>query len=207
MLNDTDCSSWEKCNYGFCKVTYPTAFPIPTKSQFTYKPAYTYPDYDYCAWDSDCLHGSTCEDGHCVENDENYNGGAFSWSGSKVIGIIFFVVVATVISCLYHVCRRARKPPVLAPQIPPPTGVTSVREASTTSTTHHENTQPGSAVSNGATVIEMEEGNEDSHPLPAGAPPPYSSLEFERQSNENDEPELPPPSYDEAVKGSAMALV
>ncbi|KAJ7391040.1 hypothetical protein OS493_021061 [Desmophyllum pertusum] len=111
--------------------------------------------------------------------------------------------------------KRARKPPVLAPQIPPPTGVTSVREASTTSTTHHENTQPGSAVSNGATVIEMEEGNEDSHPLPAGAPPPYSSLEFEQQPNENDEPEqLPPsydeaipPSYDEAVRGSAMALV
>ena len=65
--------------------------------------------------------------------------------------------------------------------------------------------QPGNAASNiGATVIEMEEGNEDSPPLPAGAPPPYSSLEFERQPNENDESEQPPPSYDEAVQSSAI---
>ncbi|KAJ7391039.1 hypothetical protein OS493_021060 [Desmophyllum pertusum] len=104
------------------------------------------------------------------------------------------------------------EPPVLAPQIAPPTGVTSVREAATI---HHE-MQPESAVSNiSVTVIEIEEWIEDSHPLPAGVPPPYSSLEFEQQPNENDEPEqLPPsydeaipPSYDEAVRGSGMALV
>lgn len=49
----------------------------------------------------------------------------------------------------------------------------------------------------------MGKGNEDYHPLPAGAPPP----EFEQRPNENDEPELSPHSYDEAVRGSEMALV
>ena len=57
--------------------------------------------------------------------------------------------------------------------------------------------EPGSVVSNDATVIEMQQV---SPPLPPDAPPPYSSLDFERQGNDNDETEQPPPSYDEAVR-------
>ncbi|KAL9955183.1 hypothetical protein ACROYT_G036470 [Oculina patagonica] len=96
-------------------------------------------------------------------------------------------------------CKRSRKPPVLATQNAPPTGV--AREATnTTHATEHE-LQQGNSVSNGATVIAVAELNEVSPPLPPGAPPPYSSLE-------NAEPELPPPSYDEAVRNnSTMALV
>lgn len=138
--------------------------------------------------------------------EEDSNEGAFSWSGSKVIGIVFFVAVATVISCLYHVCKRSRKPPTLATQNAPPTGVAR-NATNTTRSTEHE-LQPGignAAVA--ATVVAVEEVNDDV-PLPPGAPPPYSSLEFERQQqHENGEPEQPPPSYDEAVRNSTMALV
>ncbi|XP_078348789.1 uncharacterized protein LOC144633789 [Oculina patagonica] len=208
-VRDTDCSYWEECNSGSCQT--PTSAPIhtfpdwivptiyiPTFKRLTYAPlTYAPPDYSDCIWDSDCYGSSICEDGQCVDNDRNE--GSFSWSGSKVIGIVFFVAVATVISCLYHMCKRSRKPPVLATQNAPPTGV--AREATnTTHATEHE-LQQGNSVSNGATVIAVAELNEVSPPLPPGAPPPYSSLE-------NAEPELPPPSYDEAVRNnSTMALV
>lgn len=208
--SDGDCSYANVCKSGSCVTptfippTYPDfnvpTFRIPTFRQFTYEP----PDYNSCVWDSDCYGNSFCESGECVDDT---NDGAFSWSGSKVIGIVFFVAIATVISCLYHMCKRSRKPPQLPTQNAPPTGV--AREAtSTIHVTEHE-LQPGNnGVVNGATVIGVEEVNEDSPPLPRGAPPPYSSLDFERQQrNENGDPEQPPPTYDEAVKNSAMALV
>lgn len=188
------CWSDADCSYGYlCNNSGQCVAP-------TYAPTF---EVHICYWDSDCSGSLTCEDGTCVEQDRNEGG--FSWSGTKVIGIIFFVAVATVISCLYHMCKRARKPPVLATQNTPTAGV--AREASnTTHATDHEMRPSGNAVSNGGIVIAVEEVNEVSPPLPPGAPPPYSTLEFERQQqNENDEP--PPPSYDEAVRNSTMALV
>lgn len=199
---DADCLYYgDKCNVnsGQCETQpyVPPTFNIPTLYIPTFR-QYT-PEIDICYWNSDCPGSLICEDGTCVDNDRNEGG--FSWSGTKVIGIIFFVAVATVISCLYHMCKRARKPPVLATQNAPTTGATN-----TTHATDHEMRPSGNAVSNGGVVIAVEEVNEVSPPLPPGAPPPYSSLEFERQQrNENDE--QPPPSYDEAVRNSTMALV
>ena len=123
-----------------------------------------------------------------------------------MVGIIFFATVAWVISCLCHMCKRARKPPVLATQNAQATTTRVAGEATnTTHATDQEMRPTGNAVSNGGIVIAVEEVNELSPPLPPGAPPPYSSLEFERQQrNENEE--QPPPSYDEAVRNSTMAL-
>lgn len=53
------------------------------------------------------------------------------------------------------------------------------------------------AFSNGAFVIDVDENS--SLPDP-DAPPPYSSLGFEQQRNENNVGE--PPSYDEAIRSS-----
>lgn len=99
-------------------------------------------------------------------------------------------------------CKKARKPPVNSQAA---TGVPGER-TNTARGTDHEMGPTGNAVSNGGVVIAVEEVNEVSPPLPPGAPPPYSTLEFEpQQRNENEE--QPPPSYDEAVKNSTMALV
>ena len=183
--------------------------------QTTTSPPTTWPDIPQCHWNSDCIGTSACISGQCVDrvDDYNYNdttpdsdGGGFSWSTSKILAMVFFAAVATVISCLYHMCKNARKTPVLTTQnSQAATGV--AREGTNTSHgTDHEMGPTENAVSNGGVVIAVEEVNEVSPPLPPGAPPPYSTLEFEpRQRNENEE--QPPPSYDEAVGNSTMALV
>ena len=125
--------------------------------------------------------------------------GGFSWSGSRVVGIVLFVVIATIVSCLYHLCKRARKPPVPAGtrngnSTAPPTGVDQAGE--------HE-MQPGTGAAPSATVVQIE----DDTPLPPGAPPPYNSLKFEsRQNGDENLPEQPPPSYDDAVRHSAANI-
>jgi len=124
------------------------------------------------------------------------SGGGFSWSGGRVVGIVVFVIIATIISCLYHLCKRARKPPVLAARngnVPaPPTGVAAVRGNG------HE-MQPETTTN--TTVVEVE----DETPLPPGAPPPYNSLAFNNRQNGNEDlPEQPPPSYDEAVRNAEV---
>jgi len=103
-------------------------------------------------------------------------------------------------------CRKARKPPVLATRnAQARTGVAG-EATNTAHGTDHEMRPPRNAVSNGGVVIAVLEVNEVSPPLPPGAPPPYSTLDFEpQQRNENEE--QPPPSYDEAVGNSTMALV
>lgn len=102
-------------------------------------------------------------------------------------------------------CKRARKPPVLATQNAQATRGILGEASTTTHSTDHEMRRTENAVSNGGIVIAVEEVNEVSPPLPPGAPPPYRTLEFERQQrNENEE--QPPPSYDEAVRNSTMAL-
>ncbi|KAL9955182.1 hypothetical protein ACROYT_G036469 [Oculina patagonica] len=190
-VSDADCSYGEECNSGSCQTTTSApSFHITTLKQSTSFP----PDYENCLWESDCYGSSICQDGQCVK-DRNKE--AFQ---SKLTHIVLAVAVASVGSLRYATARRARKPPVLATQNAPPTGVT--REATnTTHATEHELHD----VSNGATVIAVEELNDDSPPLPPGAPPSYSSLECER--HENDELEQAPPSYDEAVGNSAMVHV
>ena len=128
------------------------------------------------------------------------NRGGFSWSGSRVLGIVLFVVVASIVSCLYHVCKRSRRQPMLAVRngnvSAPPTGIT-VR------TNEHE-LRPETAATN-ALAVEVE----DDCPLPPNAPPPYNSLQFGSQQNGDvdDFPDQLPPSYDEAVKNSGMPPV
>lgn len=186
---DSDCKNEETCSYGACKYSATTWYP-PT---------------DECIWDSDCRTGHSCYNGRC-ERDYDYgdSGGSF-WSGSRMIGIIFFVAVTTVLSCLYHMCKRARKQPVHAP--PPMQNARTTSGPSANEATHVE-MHSGSAFSHNNTVIDVDENSPPPPPLPADGPPPYSSLELQRQGNNEDEPELPPPpSYDEAVRNSTRGLV
>ena len=230
--SDQQCNGDKKCCFGigvcvlrfnFCKICSddsdckdrpiaPITYPDYTFQPFTDFPTFNFPTYnpsnDYCVWDSDCSGALVCQDGRCEEIEyDTEDTGRFSWSGSKVIGVIFFVAIATVISCLYHMCRRARKPRVPATHNAQPTTRPAATEASNTAYATGVEMQPGSAVSNGVTVIDVEENSPPLPPLPADAPPPYSSLEFRRQGNDNDEPEQPPPSYDDAIRNSSMALV
>ena len=212
-----DCKTNEECRDGFCLPPLRT-FNFPTFRPYTFKPptgddCFSDSDCsgsrtcvggrcwyysDKCVWDSDCT-TNNCEDGKCVEYNSG-NGGAFSWSGSRVLGIVLFVVVASIVSCLYHVCKRSRRQAMPAVRngnvSAPPTGIT-VR------TNEHE-LRPETAATN-ALAVEVE----DDCPLPPNAPPPYNSLQFESQQNGdvNDFPDQLPPSYDEAVKNSGMPPV
>lgn len=210
------CSFEDKCDPYSGECISSTRTETPTKSTtawFFSLPTFKWytRNKDHCYWDSDCFGSSTCVYGRCtVDNDDDYRDtdndeGGLSWSTTKIVGIIFFAFVASVISCLYHMCKRARKPPVLATQNAQATRGVLGEASITTHSTDHEMRRTENAVSNGGIVIAVEEVNEVSPPLPPGAPPPYRTLEFERQQrNENEE--QPPPSYDEAVKNSTMAL-
>lgn len=192
--SDVDCSYGNECDTYSGKCVTPTD---PTTR---------------CYWDGDCSGNTRCIGGQCVDHedydhyDTTHDEGGLSWSATKIVGIVFFAAVAAVLSCLYHMCRKARKPPVLATQnAQARTGVAG-EATNTAHGTDHEMRPPRNAVSNGGVVIAVLEVNEVSPPLPPGAPPPYSTLDFEpQQRNENEE--QPPPSYDEAVGNSTMALV
>lgn len=204
---DSECESNEICSTGSCSLRNyrrrtTAAFNFPSQRPYTIIfPTWKSFGYTFgtpqCNWNSDCSSSEVCRRGHCEYNGKS--GGGFTWTGSRVLGIVLFVVIGTIVSCLYHLCKRARKPPVLAPRnrnvSAPPTGVAVgriEREARVeTSSTH-------------VTVVEVE----DHSPLPPDGPPPYNSLQFEsRQNGYEDPPEQPPPSYDEAVKNSGTAPV
>ena len=213
--SDIACSFGDKCDTssGECVSSTPTPTEIPTWPWFRSVPTFKWytTDNDRCYWDSDCFGSSTCVYGRCTLDNENdytdtdHDEGGLTWSTTKIVGIIFFAVVASVISCLYHMCKRARKPPVLETRNAQATTRVVGEATNTTLATDHEMRPTGNNVSNGGIVIAVEEVNEVSPPLPPGAPPPYSTLEFEsQQQNETDE--QPPPSYDEAVRNSTMAL-
>ena len=202
--SNDDCEFGEQCStvLGVCyktrpSFTVPPTIYIPTWDPITYNPV-TFNPVNHCVWDNECSASETCEDGQCVYNYNQGSSGGFSWSGSKIVGIVLFVVVATIISCMYHLCKRARKPPNLPSRNvnlnSPPTGVVRVEG------NDHE-MQSGSAAATNSTVVEVE----NDAPLPPDAPPPYHSLEFESGQNGNRSfSEQPPPSYDEAVRNPAV---
>ena len=207
---DAACSFGDKCdiNSGECVSSTPTETTTwswlqnsPTSKRYTRRPD------NFCNWDSDCFGSATCVYGRCtVHNTDttDQDEGGLTWSTTKIVGIIFFAAVASVISCLYHMCKRARKPPALATQNAQATTRVTGEVTNTTHATDHELRPTGNSVSNGGIVIAVEEVNEISPPLPPGAPPPYSTLELTNDETENEE--QPPPSYDEAVRNSTLAL-
>ena len=151
-ISDGECSSREKCGSdGICQLL---EFVPATDSNNILN--------DYCFWDSDCPDNRSCEEGKCVFT---------SLKGTKIIGTVcsIFAGVVTVFCTLYCIRKRARKRAELAAR-----NATSSRarnglslNAATTAV------EPGSVVSNDATVIEMQQV---SPPLPPDAPPPYSFL-------------------------------
>ena len=220
--HDNHCKSYEECREGLCyfkKVT-PYTFNWPTWRPYTFKNPQI-PSFDVCnsnsdcsgsltcisgrclyysgscVWDSDCPNNKNCEDGVCMEYDSS-SGGIFT--GGRVLGIVLFVVVTSIVSFLYHLCKRGRRQPLPASRNgnvnAPPTGVA-------VGTNEHQ-LRCETASSNALAV----QGEGDC-PLPPNAPPPYNSLEFESQQNGNvnDLPEQPPPSYDEAVRNSGVPPV
>lgn len=128
-----------------------------------------------CARDNECKGNLVCKDGQCVDN---HRSGQVknAWSRSEAIVAVAFVAASLIIACLCLLCKKVRSRLARSRM---------TREAAlidTTRVTYHE-MQPGSP-----SVIFMDE-----YSFPLGAPPPYSSLEFERQIDE-------PPSYDDAVR-------
>ena len=192
---DSQCRSNEKCSAGSCSLRIYRRSTTPVFNFPSQKPYTIF--VPQCYWNSDCSNSEVCRGGRCEYNNES--GGGFTWTGSRVLGIVLFVVIGTIVSCLYHLCKRARKPPVLAPRngnvSAPPTGVAVTR-------IEHE-ARPETSSTN-VTMVRVE----DDSPLPPDGPPPYNSLQFEsRQNRDEDLPEQPPPSYDEAVRNSGIAPV
>ena len=201
--SDADCSIGDECDSSSGKCVTPTN--PPTWPSF---PGFPTSKTDRCYWDSDCFRTSTCINRQCVDREDNNStpdsdGGGLSRSTTKIVGIVFFAALAAVISCLYHMCKNARRQPANSQTVTAVAG----EGRNTAHGTDHEMRPTGNAVSNGGVVIAVEEVNEVSPPLPPGAPPPYSTLEFEPQQRGNENEEQPPPSYDEAVGNSTMALV
>ena len=82
------------------------------------------------------------------------------------------------------------------------TGKTSLHQPAEQALRGHPQTEIAtSAVPN---VHEMQSGTVV---LPPDVPPPYNTLVFERQENDNEDlPEQPPPSYNEAVSYPAFTV-
>lgn len=193
-MRDADCSSGEACflpSHSCRRIA--TQSPQTTThslSPDTTSTPNTFPGN--CVRDGECEGGSVCKHGQCVDNHRSGNTVQKTFSRSEATVVVICFVVPIFIVTLYCLCKRAVKRPVLTPQNSP-TRVT--REAANTTRTTHQEIQPGSA-----SVIFI---NEDALPLPLGDPPPYNSLEFERQLNEIEEP----PSYEDAVRGTTMPPV
>ena len=199
---DSDCTSGERCDWlrNVCEKrirpvpyfpTYkPYTFNIPTINIHTFDP------YD-CVLDSDCYGSRICKDGQCRRSSSSS-----LLSGGKLMGIVLSGIVATIISCVYYVCKRTRKPRNLPSRNvhAPPTGVVASRrndyemQAGNAGTTNLRASDH--AESTNSTVVVVE----DETPLPPGAPPPYSSLQFEVRQGSESLSDQPPPSYDEALR-------
>ena len=177
-FSDGDCSPGGKCGSdGICQL--PAYVPATDPNNIL---------DEYCVWHSDCSENRRCEEGKCVFTSLK--------ATNKIIGTVLSLFASVVtVSCAWYCIRikRERKRTELAARNATSSRARNGLSLNATTTA----VEPGSVVSNDATVIEMEQV---SPPLPPDAPPPYSSLDFERQGNDNDEAEQPPPSYDEAVR-------
>ena len=209
----SDCKSGERCNRlrGVCEKRTRTVPYFPTYKPYTFKIATiniplnipTFDPYPHCVLDSDCFGSRICKDGQC----RHYSSGTSSrglLSGGKLIGIVLTAIVATIISCIYYACKRSRKPPNLPSRNvninAPPTGVQASRrndhemQAGNVGTINLRASDHSESTNSTVVVVE------DETPLPPGAPPPYSSLQFEARQGSESLSDQSPPSYDEAVR-------
>ena len=88
----------------------------------------------------------------------------------------------------YFICKKTRK--------------TSLHQPAEQALRGHPQTEI--ATSGAPNVHEMQSGTVV---VPPDVPPPYNTLVFERQENDNEDlPEQPPPSYNEAVSYAAFTV-
>lgn len=189
-VNDKDCRSGEKCSS--IRVLGRICKP---KEEPTFLPSKT---YTRKFWHRPETHPSAKTETP-TRKEESHKSSHLSWRhGSKVILISCLVAAVAIIPCVYYVLRKSRKRPastnvtVLSPH-------TVEMEMRGNARATVLEMQPGSAA--GATAMDVE-----ADPCPFKAPgvlPPYYSLEFKPQENEREEP---PPSYDDAVKPSVVAM-
>ena len=184
-LFNSDCKSGERCNWlNECEKRIRTVPYSPTYRtyKFNIRTIDPYPD--------------------CVQCRRSSSSSSRLSSGGKFMGIVLSAIVATIISCVYYACKRTRKPPNLPSRNvnAPPTGVEASRrndhemQAGNVGTTNLRVSDH--AESTNSTVVVVE----DETPLPPGAPPPYSSLQFEARQGSESLSDQPPPSYDEALR-------
>ncbi|XP_068673196.1 uncharacterized protein [Montipora foliosa] len=175
--DDTDCELEEECgSLGYCF----TKFSSPTQTNL----------YS-CFSDYDCATYKTCEDGKCIQRQEEEEG-AF---GSRMnVGIIILMLtVACTASCICFLCRKARRQPAV--RVPLPLTTTRTVALERNGQEMRSETTPAHA-----TVIVV--GVLEDSSVPSEGPPPYNSLEF---NSSNLPPEHSPPSYDEAVRNSGIS--
>lgn len=173
---NADCPLGETCFLSSlrCRPMTPRA-PKATHSSTpdTTSAPYTHPIY--CARDNECKGSFVCKDRQCVDSHRSGQVKK-AWSRSEAIVAVAFVASSIIIACLCFLCKKVRSRLARSRM---------TREAALIDTTRvtYREMQPGSP-----SVIFMDE-----YSFPLGAPPPYSSLEFERQIDE-------PPSYDDTVR-------
>ena len=158
----------------------PFAWKLFTRTFFTQKRLTISPYNNYCVTDIDCRGSLTCQNGKCVVK-----------KGKKGFGgILIIVVVVSFVMALfaYFICKKTRK--------------TSLHQPAEQALRGHPQTEI--ATSGAPNVHEMQSGTVV---VPPDVPPPYNTLVFERQENDNEDlPEQPPPSYNEAVSYAAFTV-
>ena len=158
----------------------------------------------YCDSDSSCLGGDRiCQDGRCVM--KAYNSSFLDDPGSLVVYIIGMTlgILAVTGFIVYYIVKLRRKllsmhPPTERNTLPTEVATPRANEHETQSVANEREMQPGVVAATSSTVVSVE----NNAPFLPGAPPPYHSLEFQRQQENRNESlsEQSPPCYEAVVR-------
>ena len=163
----------------------------------------------YCSLDSECRENHKCEFNNCVYQKKEEN----SMDAGSVLVIIAIIIGAILFGCCCHFCTNKRREEQLAelrandtavPRLvatqSPNDNQTPVYILHLQANNSERNVNADSNSERRSDEAPHEENEPISDTIVESGPPPYSCL------TRTDEPQCPPPSYDEALRTSTENL-